>query len=129
MNGLREIYSFSAQLAAARCDQRTSCAGLEGSTSRKLPPPLLRSRTLPAIVVPGVNILQAQLGNYGHGNETNSLQIPKSSLSARLSVARISFSREDSGTLESRRKSAISRLCVSGSYGTERSEDGGLILR
>jgi len=25
------------------------------------PPPLLRSRTLPAIVVPGINILQAQI--------------------------------------------------------------------
>lgn len=28
---------------------------------RKRPPPLVRSRTLPAIVVPGLNILQAQI--------------------------------------------------------------------
>lgn len=64
-------FCYSAQLAAAvRIDQRASCAGLEGAgrTGRK-PPPLLRSRTLPAIVVPGVNILQAQLGNYVPGNK------------------------------------------------------------
>jgi len=55
-------------LAAARLDQRASCVGLENTGSRKIPPPLLRSRTLPAIVVPGINILQAQLKNYGTGN-------------------------------------------------------------
>lgn len=67
---------FSAQLAAAsRIDQRASCVGLEGTgrTSRK-PPPLLRSRTLPAIVVPGVNILQAQLGNYNQGKAGSGCQ-------------------------------------------------------
>ncbi|KAF7270993.1 hypothetical protein GWI33_016090 [Rhynchophorus ferrugineus] len=123
---------YSAQLAAARADQRSSCVGLEGSSNRKLPPPLLRSRTLPAIVVPGVNILQAQLGNYVRNNEQY-LQPPqhhvKSSLAGRLSVGRVSFSRDDTAPLETRRKSAISRLCGSGHYGPERSEDGGLMLR
>lgn len=37
-----------------------------GSGGRRQPPPLLRSRTLPAIVVPGVNILQAQIGNKSY---------------------------------------------------------------
>ncbi|XP_050299390.1 uncharacterized protein LOC126738206 isoform X2 [Anthonomus grandis grandis] len=118
------------QLAAARPDQRASCVGLEGGASRKLPPPLLRSRTLPAIVVPGVNILQAQLGNYGGKvNDANSLQVPNCQKSGRLSLARVSFSREDPASLETRRKSAISRLCGSGYYGPERSDDGGLMLR
>ncbi|KAK9712132.1 hypothetical protein QE152_g25053 [Popillia japonica] len=67
----------NAQLAAARVDQRASCAGLEGaSRTAKKPPPLLRSRTLPAIVVPGVNILQAQLGNYNQAN-MGEVNIPK----------------------------------------------------
>lgn len=64
------IFLSSAQLAASRIDQRASCAGLEGAGRQaRKPPPLLRSRTLPAIVVPGVNILQAQIGNYGKGLE------------------------------------------------------------
>lgn len=56
------MYLRSAQLN----DQRASCAGIEGHVGRGVKssqgkPPLLRSRTLPAIVVPGVNILQAQI--------------------------------------------------------------------
>lgn len=66
------IFCCSSHLttSSVRIDQRASCAGLEGAgrTGRK-PPPLLRSRTLPAIVVPGVNILQAQLGNYNQGKD------------------------------------------------------------
>lgn len=70
-NIICNIFCFSAHLAASsiRIDQRASCAGLEGAgRQEKKPPPLLRSRTLPAIIVPGVNILQAQLGNYNAGN-------------------------------------------------------------
>lgn len=70
-------FCFSAQLAASsRADQRASCVGIEGSarTSRR-PPPLLRSRTLPAIIVPGVNILQAQLGNYNQGKNYDILKM------------------------------------------------------
>lgn len=118
-------------MAAARLDQRASCVGLENTGSRKIPPPLLRSRTLPAIVVPGINILQAQLKNYGTGNE--SLQTPqsngKSLWTGRLSVARVSFSKDSSTVLDERRKSAISKLCANVDYPSERSEDGGLILR
>lgn len=33
----------------------------ERKNSRKIPPPLLRSRTLPAIIVPGISILHTQL--------------------------------------------------------------------
>ncbi|XP_060523197.1 uncharacterized protein LOC132700093 [Cylas formicarius] len=113
----------NAQLAAAsRTDQRASCVGIE-SSGRRQPPPLLRSRTLPAIVVPGVNILQAQLGNYKQDGSASL----KPNLSARLSAARVSFSRDDS--YDVRRKSAISRLCGNGSYGPERGEDGTLVLR
>lgn len=36
-------------------------AAQTGIGSRKGPPPLLRSRTLPAIIVPGISILNAQL--------------------------------------------------------------------
>ncbi|KAJ8923140.1 hypothetical protein NQ315_001694, partial [Exocentrus adspersus] len=121
-----------AQLAAAsRIDQRSSCVGLEGAgrTSRK-PPPLLRSRTLPAIVVPGVNILQAQLGNYNQdGQASQSSMSSKPGLSSRFHSARVSFSRDDSAALDMRRKSAVSRLCGSGSYGPERGADGTLLLR
>lgn len=71
------FHCFSAQLAAcSRTDQRASCVGIEGSTrTNKRPPPLLRSRTLPAIIVPGVNILQAQLGNYNQGKFIKKLKI------------------------------------------------------
>lgn len=36
---------------------------------------------------------------------------------------------DDSATLDVRRKSAISRLCGSGSYGPERGADGTVVLR
>nr|XP_015838501.1 PREDICTED: uncharacterized protein LOC661343 isoform X4 [Tribolium castaneum] len=117
----------SAQLAASRIDQRASCAGLEGAarTGRK-PPPLLRSRTLPAIVVPGVNILQAQLGNCSPGDVTGP---SRGGLSSRFLSTRVSFSRDDTVALDMRRKSAVSRLCSSGNYGPERGADGTLLLR
>ncbi|XP_064213663.1 ankyrin repeat and fibronectin type-III domain-containing protein 1 isoform X2 [Tribolium castaneum] len=116
----------SAQLATSRIDQRASCAGLEGAarTGRK-PPPLLRSRTLPAIVVPGVNILQAQLGNCSPDVTGPS----RGGLSSRFLSARVSFSRDDTVALDMRRKSAVSRLCSSGNYGPERGADGTLLLR
>lgn len=58
-----DITVFIICFSAALADQRASCAGLEGGASRPLKgkPPLLRSRTLPAIIVPGINILQAQI--------------------------------------------------------------------
>ncbi|KAG5885221.1 hypothetical protein JTB14_002649 [Gonioctena quinquepunctata] len=119
----------SAQLAASsRIDQRASCVGLEGAgRTGKKPPPLLRSRTLPAIVVPGVNILQAQLGNYPQ-------DVPNATLPSRTNLScfqtgRVSFSRDDSAALDMRRKSAVSRLCGTGSYGPERGTDGTLLLR
>ncbi|KAK9883278.1 hypothetical protein WA026_001462 [Henosepilachna vigintioctopunctata] len=124
-------FVFNVQLAASRIDQRASCAGLEGAgrTARK-PPPLLRSRTLPAIVVPGVNILKAQLGNTKQENTTSPDTRPnKVSALSRFHPARISLSKDDSVTLDVRRKSAISRLCGNGNYGPERGADGGVILR
>ncbi|KAJ8986130.1 hypothetical protein NQ317_005600, partial [Molorchus minor] len=122
---------FSAQLAAAsRTDQRSSCVGIEGAgrSSRK-PPPLLRSRTLPAIVVPGVNILQAQLGNYNQDAQFQATTANKATLTTKLNSARVSLSRDDSAALDMRRKSAVSRLCGSGNYGPERGADGTLLLR
>ncbi|KAI4456581.1 hypothetical protein MML48_8g00008707 [Holotrichia oblita] len=128
-----------AQLAAARVDQRASCAGLEGaSRTTKKPPPLLRSRTLPAIVVPGVNILQAQLGNYNQDvpQQQQPIQVPpanqftpKVGVMARFQSSRVSFSRDDTLTLDVRRKSAVSKLCGTGNYGSERKSDGTLFLR
>ncbi|KAJ3645182.1 hypothetical protein Zmor_022862 [Zophobas morio] len=122
------FFHFSAQLAASRIDQRASCAGLEGAgrTGRK-PPPLLRSRTLPAIVVPGVNILQAQLGSYSPDIQQSAPSRP--GFSSRFLSARVSFSRDDTVALDMRRKSAVSRLCGSGNYGPERGADGTLLLR
>lgn len=66
---------YSAQLSAAAAlteqhFQRGSTAGIQHispvggggyNNELKQPPPLLRSRTLPAIIVPGINILQAQI--------------------------------------------------------------------
>ncbi|KAK5640729.1 hypothetical protein RI129_009276 [Pyrocoelia pectoralis] len=113
---------------SVRIDQRASCAGLEstGRTAKK-PPPLLRSRTLPAIVVPGVSILQAQLGNYNQD-----VQSPPSYLAHRVSLTPRCHSAkvwDDSVTVDTRRKSAISRLCGSGNYGPERGADGTVLLR
>ncbi|CAH0563968.1 unnamed protein product [Brassicogethes aeneus] len=108
-----ETFVYSNQLLFNKIDQRTSCAGLE-SAGRKKPPPLLRSRTLPAIVVPGVNILHAHLGTQPDEKSPS---------------GRISFSRDDSVALDLRRKSAISRLCTSANYGPERSSDGTILLR
>ncbi|KAL3273706.1 hypothetical protein HHI36_015136 [Cryptolaemus montrouzieri] len=121
----------NAQLAASRIDQRASCAGLEGAgrTARK-PPPLLRSRTLPAIVVPGVNILQAQLGHINQESNTNhDVRQNKVSALSRFHSARMSLSKDDTAALDVRRKSAVSRLCGNGNYGPERGADGGLLLR
>ncbi|KAJ9599310.1 hypothetical protein L9F63_010204, partial [Diploptera punctata] len=47
-----------------------TCAGIvpEVKAVGAKPPPLLRSRTLPAIVVPGLSILQAQIdARYKNG--------------------------------------------------------------
>ncbi|KAF4532409.1 hypothetical protein B566_EDAN003861 [Ephemera danica] len=58
-------------VAAAVAAATAGSAGLPGpdigvTGKGKVPPPLLRSRTLPAIVVPGINILQAQIeARYG----------------------------------------------------------------
>jgi hypothetical protein len=61
-------------VAAAVAAAAAGSAGIPGpdgfgvTGKGKVPPPLLRSRTLPAIVVPGINILQAQIeARYGKG--------------------------------------------------------------
>nr|CAH7769335.1 unnamed protein product [Callosobruchus chinensis] len=113
-------------------DQRASCVGIEGSgrTTGRKPPPLLRSRTLPAIIVPGVGILQAQLGtNYQDGDIPVTPPSARASISSRFQSTRVSFSRDDTAALDMRRKSAISKLCGSGNYGPERGADGTLLLR
>lgn len=63
-NNLKYIFRAAQQAAAA-------LAAHTGTGTRRGPPPLLRSRTLPAIIVPGISILNAQLdpsrltpGNY-----------------------------------------------------------------
>ncbi|KAK4874871.1 hypothetical protein RN001_014231 [Aquatica leii] len=115
---------------SVRIDQRASCAGLETGTGRasRKPPPLLRSRTLPAIVVPGVNILQAQLGNYNQDvqSPTSTHMGHRVSLTPRCHSAKVW---DDCVTVDARRKSAISRLCGSGNYGPERGADGTVLLR
>lgn len=50
----------------AFCLYRAAAASIAAQTTankstRKIPPPLLRSRTLPAIIVPGISILHTQL--------------------------------------------------------------------
>lgn len=47
----------------------------------------------------------------------------------RFHPARLSFSRDDTAALDHRRKSAVSRLCTSASYGPERNADGTVLLR
>lgn len=56
-NYLKKKFIFrAAQQAAAALAAQTGVGG-----TRKGPPPLLRSRTLPAIIVPGISILNAQI--------------------------------------------------------------------
>ena len=43
--------------------------------NKKRPPPLVRSRTLPAIVVPGLSILQAQIESKCKGESKRNLKI------------------------------------------------------
>ncbi|CAH2008922.1 unnamed protein product [Acanthoscelides obtectus] len=113
-------------------DQRASCVGIEGAgRTGKKPPPLLRSRTLPAIIVPGVSILQAQLGAGSCLDADIPVTPPsaRATISSRFTSARVSFSRDDTAALDMRRKSAISKLCGAGNYGPERGADGTLLLR
>ncbi|XP_065168929.1 ankyrin repeat and fibronectin type-III domain-containing protein 1 isoform X2 [Atheta coriaria] len=131
----KEREQRNAQLAASRVDQRASCAGLEDAqrAKRKQPPPLLRSRTLPAIIVPGVSILQAQIGNIKPTKDVvqplPSTATPKSRFySGRMVFAR--GSGDETPPPDGRRKSAVSKLCVAGGhYGPERAVDGGPLLR
>ncbi|KAK3930261.1 L-aspartate oxidase, partial [Frankliniella fusca] len=61
--------------AASTLAASTHAASAPGPGTR--PPPLLRSRTLPAIVVPGISILQAQLDcEDAKGRTLNRLQAP-----------------------------------------------------
>lgn len=53
----------------------------------------------------------------------------KSGFPSRYHSARVSFSRDDTIALDVRRKSAISRLCSGGNYGSDRGADGTLLLR
>lgn len=52
---LFNLFRFRAAAAAIAAQTATV------KNSRKIPPPLLRSRTLPAIIVPGISILHTQL--------------------------------------------------------------------
>jgi len=62
-----------AAAAAAAIASSAGIATVEADTS-KTKPPLLRSRTLPAIIVPGINILQAQIeARYGKGRKFSAL--------------------------------------------------------
>lgn len=51
----------AAQHAAAAAASVAAQTGQPGSGSRKLPPPFLRSQTLPTIILPSMAILSAQL--------------------------------------------------------------------
>ncbi|XP_018321711.1 uncharacterized protein LOC108734587 isoform X2 [Agrilus planipennis] len=125
MRKAREPYKIShLTVNNIRIDQRASCAGLETGAASKKPPPLLRSRTLPAIVVPGVNILQAQLGNYNSQDTRGQLWAPRGSLAPKSPKIW-----DEAEVLETRRKSAFSRICGTGNYGPERGADGTVVLR
>ncbi|KAK9712134.1 hypothetical protein QE152_g25054 [Popillia japonica] len=54
---------------------------------------------------------------------------PRVGVMSRFQSSRVSFSRDDTLTLDVRRKSAVSKLCGTGNYGSERKSDGTLFLR
>ncbi|XP_073945579.1 uncharacterized protein isoform X3 [Choristoneura fumiferana] len=117
----------AAAAAAAAADALGSC--------RRAPPPLLRSRTLPAIVVPGLSILHAQIDPAR--NDLTQSQMLCRGVSThkvcglRAQAPRISFtSKEEAETHELRRKSASSRLGSSprSSIASEERADG-IVLR
>ncbi|KAK7571176.1 hypothetical protein V9T40_014780 [Parthenolecanium corni] len=58
---------YREQLVAATIEELGH--GVETRAPRKRPPPLVRSRTLPAIVVPGLSILQAQIESKSKGKQ------------------------------------------------------------
>ncbi|XP_055383504.1 phosphatidylinositol 3-kinase 2-like [Condylostylus longicornis] len=86
------------QAAAAAFNSQTT-------SSRSGPPPLLRSRTLPAIVVPGISILHAQIDSsrLSTGESTSSAYGPRLSLQPKSSRASLV---SDDSSLEYRRKSS-----------------------
>ncbi|GAB0088268.1 hypothetical protein DMENIID0001_026620 [Sergentomyia squamirostris] len=95
----------AAQAAAALAAQ--TCGG---KSSRGRPAPLLRSRTLPAIIVPGISILHTQIDP----NRLHTEGFPSTGFAARLSLQprtspRISLTSDDS-SLDYRRRSADSRF-------------------
>ncbi|KAG7302909.1 hypothetical protein JYU34_012896 [Plutella xylostella] len=89
-----------------------------GGGARRAPPPLLRSRTLPAIVVPGLSILHAQIDPQKPNDLSQSQQLGRG-LSAhrvcglRAHAPRVSFTGKDEECLDLRRRSASSRLGAS----------------
>ncbi|KAG8303212.1 hypothetical protein J6590_016187 [Homalodisca vitripennis] len=61
-----------------RAAEAAAAAAAAAAPGIRAPPPLLRSRTLPAIVVPGISILQAQIDSRtkeGEITQTGSAQI------------------------------------------------------
>ncbi|XP_026324969.1 uncharacterized protein LOC113233949 [Hyposmocoma kahamanoa] len=87
-----------------------------GSGVRRAPPPLLRSRTLPAIIAPGFSILHAQIDPQRSNDITQSQMLCRGVSAHKVSglrahAPRISFTtKEEQESHELRRKSASSRL-------------------
>ncbi|XP_061712993.1 uncharacterized protein LOC133521894 [Cydia pomonella] len=100
---------------------------------RRAPPPLLRSRTLPAIVVPGLSILHAQIDPAK--NDLTQSQLLCRGVSShkvcglRAQTPRISFTSKDEDAHELRRKSASSRLGSSPRSSIASDEQHGIVLR
>ncbi|XP_059477970.1 ankyrin repeat and fibronectin type-III domain-containing protein 1 isoform X3 [Neocloeon triangulifer] len=101
-------------VAAAAAAAIASSAGIAatadgGDAGAKSKPPLLRSRTLPAIIVPGISILQAQIEaryNKGEGSATPPQQKSKSIL--RLQPPKISFTDDENVSTEWSNKPRLS---------------------
>ncbi|CAB3368420.1 Hypothetical predicted protein [Cloeon dipterum] len=77
-------------VAAATAAAIASSAGIAtvDAEPSKGKPPLLRSRTLPAIIVPGINILQAQIeARYGKGCNKPRLSSPEPAVPSSLRLA------------------------------------------
>ncbi|XP_065338459.1 ankyrin repeat and fibronectin type-III domain-containing protein 1 isoform X3 [Cloeon dipterum] len=98
-------------VAAATAAAIASSAGIAtvDAEPSKGKPPLLRSRTLPAIIVPGINILQAQIeARYGKGTvETGGSSTPPQAKSSkvtasilRLQPPKISFTDDENVSTE-----------------------------
>nr|XP_032518671.1 uncharacterized protein LOC116771083 isoform X1 [Danaus plexippus plexippus] len=113
---LRVKRAFKKKRQQRKEKHAAATSGPEVLVCRKAPPPLLRSRTLPAIIAPGFSILHAQIDPQRSTDITQSQLLCRGVSThkvcgLRAHAPRISFiNKEESDSHELRRKSATSRL-------------------